>query len=196
MRPALQRLRQLVDTPPAALLLIAALLACKSSGSDDEKAAEAAVEEAEAAKREAEAAKREAEAAKQQIEAAKEKANPSPQQAGAVSIGDSVLAPWSRTKRRYGGKVDQIYGKLAFIKFEDGDSGWVLLAEMKPAGTPAPDPMDDSCAFKVRDKVKAPWSTTKAMYSGFVNEVYGKLALIDFLDGDQGWAACSEMRPR
>ena len=182
------------------MLLVCALLACKGSGSADEKAAEkieAAKKEAEAAKKEAEAARKEAEAARKEAEAAKEKKdNSSPQLAGAVSVGDSVLAPWSRTKRRYGGKVDQIYGKLAFIKFEDGDSGWVLLQEMKPAGTPTPDPVGDTCAFKVRDKVKAPWSTRKAMYSGFVREVYGKLALIDFLDGDQGWAECGEMQPR
>ena len=171
------------------MLIVAVLLACKgSSGGSEAKSDEAA--EVKAAKREAEAAKREAEAAKQKS------ANPSPQRAGAVSVGDSVLAPWSRAKRRYGGKVDRIYGKLAYIRFEDGDSGWALLSEMKPAGTPAPDPVGDSCAFKVRDKIKAPWSTRKAMYSGVVNEVYGKLALIDFLDGDQGWAECGEMRAR
>lgn len=115
---------------------------------------------------------------------------------GAVTVGTSVMAPWSRQGKMYGGVVSEIYGKLGYVKFNDGDTGWAPLDKMRPAGTPQPDPAGDTCAFELGAKVKAPWSRTRALYSGVVSEVYGKLARIDFLDGDQGWASCSEMRAR
>jgi len=116
--------------------------------------------------------------------------------AGAVTVGSRVMAPWSRQGSMYGGVVSEIYGKLGYVKFNDGDAGWALLVKMRPLGTPQPDPTGDSCSFGMGDKVKAPWSRTKAMFSGVVTEVYGKLARVDFLDGDQGWAPCAEMRAR
>lgn len=115
---------------------------------------------------------------------------------GAVTVGTSVMAPWSRRGTMYGGVVGEIYGKLGYVKFNDGDAGWALLEKMRPAGTSQPDPAGDTCAFQVGSKVKAPWSRTRAMYSGVISEVYGKLGRVDFLDGDQGWANCADMRAR
>ena len=113
----------------------------------------------------------------------------------AVKVGTSVLAPWSRSGKMYGGTVTELYGKLGHVNFNDGDRGWALVEKMRPAGTPAPTP-SDTCAFAPGDSVKAPWSRNKAMYSGIVGETHGKLALVNFLDGDKGWALCSEMQRR
>lgn len=112
-----------------------------------------------------------------------------------LKIGTPVMAPWSRTGRLYGGTVSELYGKLAHVNFNDGDKGWALVEQCRPQGIPLPQP-SDTCAFSVGDKVKAPWSRNKAMYSGLVAETHGKLALINFLDGDKGWALCDEMRAR
>ena len=112
-----------------------------------------------------------------------------------LKVGMPVLAPWSRTGKMYGGSVTELYGKLAHVNFNDGDRGWALVEQCRPKGIPQPTP-SDTCAFAVGDKVKAPWSRKKAMYSGLVAETHGKLALINFLDGDKGWALCSEMRAR
>lgn len=48
---------------------------------------------------------------------------------------------------------------------------------------------------KVGDKVRAPWSKSSTMYPGKVAEVYGKLALVDFDDGDHGWAELAKLDP-
>ena len=47
----------------------------------------------------------------------------------------------------------------------------------------------------VGDQVKAPWSQTATMYPGKVAEIYGKLARIDFDDGDHGWAEIAKLDP-
>lgn len=112
-----------------------------------------------------------------------------------LKVGASVMAPWSRTGKLYGGRVTELYGKLAHVNFNDGDRGWTLVERCRPKGIPLPQP-SDTCAFSAGDKVKAPWSRTKRMYSGLVAETHGKLALINFLDGDKGWALCSEMKAR
>lgn len=112
-----------------------------------------------------------------------------------LKVGASVMAPWSRTGQLYGGRVTELYGKLAHVSFNDGDQGWALVDRCRPKGIPLPDPTD-TCAFAAGAKVKAPWSRNKAMYSGVVGETHGKLALVNFLDGDQGWALCSEMQSR
>jgi len=112
-----------------------------------------------------------------------------------LKMGTPVMAPWSRTGKLYGGRVSELYGKLVHVDFNDGDKGWALVEQCRPKGIPLPQP-SDTCAFSTGDKVKAPWSRNKAMYSGLVAETHGKLALINFLDGDKGWALCSEMQAR
>lgn len=112
-----------------------------------------------------------------------------------LKVGTPVMAPWSRSGKMYGGRVTDLYGKLAHVSFNDGDQGWALVEKCRPKGIPQPTPTD-TCSFSAGDRVKAPWSRNKAMYSGTVAETHGKLALINFLDGDQGWALCAEMRSR
>jgi len=113
--------------------------------------------------------------------------------AAAVAVGAKVKAPWSRAGTMYSGKVTELYGKLAHIDFDDGDKGWADVTKLDPAGTALPTPTDP-CAFKVDQKVKAPWSRAKTMYSGKIDELHGKLAHVSFDDGDKGWALCSEIK--
>jgi hypothetical protein len=47
----------------------------------------------------------------------------------------------------------------------------------------------------VGQKVQAPWSAKQNYYPGTVREIYGKLARIDFDDGDKGWVLVSAMDP-
>jgi hypothetical protein len=112
---------------------------------------------------------------------------------GKVDVGSSVQAPWSRAQKMYPGKVTELHGKLALINFDDGDKGWALVTSLQPAGEPQAAPAD-ACAVKNGDKVTAPWSRTNAMYPGKVTEVHGKLAHVDFDDGDQGWALCAQIK--
>ena len=120
-------------------------------------------------------------------------AAPTPAAPG-VAVGAAVKAPWGRSRTMYSGKLAEIYGKLGFVKFDDGDAGWSLLTELQPAGTPAPDPTGDTCAFKAEAKVSAPWGSSRTMYPGKVTETYGKLARVTFDDGDQGWELCSDLK--
>jgi hypothetical protein len=110
-----------------------------------------------------------------------------------VDVGSTVQAPWSRAQKMFPGKVTEVHGKLAHINFDDGDQGWALMTSLQPAGEAQPAP-SDTCATKVGDKVSAPWSRTKGMYPGKITEVHGKLAHVNFDDGDQGWALCAEIK--
>ena len=109
---------------------------------------------------------------------------------GPVSVGTRVMAPWSRTNQRYAGTVRELYGKLALIDFDDGDQGWAEMTMLRPAGTPRRTPTD-ACSVALGQRVGAPWSRSGRQYPGVVAEVHGKLARIDFDDGDRGWALCN-----
>jgi len=50
----------------------------------------------------------------------------------AVAVGAKVKAPWSRTNTLYSGTASEVHGKLVHVKFDDGDHGWALCAEVKP----------------------------------------------------------------
>lgn len=50
----------------------------------------------------------------------------------ALKTGQRVMAPWSRTKNMYAGRVGEVYGKLVRVNFDDGDVGWALCAATKP----------------------------------------------------------------
>lgn len=108
-----------------------------------------------------------------------------------ADVGAKVQAPWSREQSMYPGKVTELYGKLARVDFDDGHQGWVLVDKLQPAGSPQPAPAD-TCSVANGDRVSAPWSRTKQMYPGKITEVHGKLAHVNFDDGEQGWALCSE----
>jgi len=110
-----------------------------------------------------------------------------------LRVGSEVEAPWSSAGAMFPGHVTELYGKMAFIKFDDGDEGWALVTELDPPGVAGPQPTD-ACSVAAGDRVLAPWSKTRKMYAGRIGEVYGKLALVNFDDGDKGWAMCTETK--
>lgn len=113
---------------------------------------------------------------------------------GVAKKGSKVQAPWSRAQNMYAGTVSETYGKLALIDFADGDHGWAELTKLEPPGIPGPAPADP-CAVRVGQKGRAPWSRSGTLYPGVVTEVHGKLAHVNFDDGDQGWALCASIVP-
>ncbi len=49
-----------------------------------------------------------------------------------VHVGQPVQAPFGASKKRYTGRVSAVYGKLAYIRYSDGDRGWELCSECEP----------------------------------------------------------------
>ncbi|RKI05019.1 hypothetical protein [Corallococcus sp. AB038B] len=56
-------------------------------------------------------------------------------------------------------------------------------------------PKEDTCGAAVGDRVQARWSTAITLTNGTVDEVYGKLAHIQFDDRDVDWAVCADLKP-
>jgi hypothetical protein len=54
-----------------------------------------------------------------------------PSAGGSWRVGDRVLAPWE-PMCRYVGRIDEIRGDLAFIRFDDGDSAWLPIELLRP----------------------------------------------------------------
>lgn len=50
----------------------------------------------------------------------------------AAASGEKVRARWSTSRFYTGGVVDEVHGKLAHIRFDDGDVDWALCDELKP----------------------------------------------------------------
>ncbi len=49
-----------------------------------------------------------------------------------------VKAPWGKRKKLYKGVVDVVHGKFAHVRFNDGDQGWALCAEIVAEGGTQP----------------------------------------------------------
>ena len=59
---------------------------------------------------------------------------PEPRETCSLSVGAKVKAPWSTTRTQlWAGTITEIYGGLARVKFDDGNTGWAHCArEIKP----------------------------------------------------------------
>jgi hypothetical protein len=90
-------------------------------------------------------------------------------------------------------QIAELYGKLARVRFERGDEAWVLAVELEPPATATPPP-PDACAVAPGDRVRAPWNPTEKTYAGRVTEVHGRIAEVQFDDGDKTWAPCDAIR--
>ena len=111
-----------------------------------------------------------------------------------VGVGSEVEAPWGNGQRMAPATVTDLYGKLAHVRLDDGEQGWVLLSELDPPGQSGSKP-NDPCGVAKGDRVMAPFSKTGKKYAGRIAEVYGKLALVQFDDGDRRWSACDQVDP-
>jgi hypothetical protein len=113
----------------------------------------------------------------------------------AATVGSKVNAPWSRTQKKFPGTVTEVYGKLALIDFDDGDQGWALCANVDVTALGGAAAGAAATELVLGANVRAPWSRAGRLYAGRVSQLYGKLALIDFDDGDQGWADVTQIIP-
>ncbi|WP_163783944.1 hypothetical protein [Myxococcus vastator] len=110
------------------------------------------------------------------------------------SEGAKVKAPLGKRKKQKA-TVLEVYGKLARLRFADTNVGWALLKEIEPQGAVSHPPKEDTCDAAVGDRVRARWSTAITLTNGTVDEVYGKLAHIQFDDKDVDWALCADLKP-
>ncbi|AKQ68284.1 hypothetical protein A176_005196 [Myxococcus hansupus] len=110
------------------------------------------------------------------------------------SEGAKVKAPLGKRKKQKA-TVLEVYGKLAKLRFADTNIGWALLKDVEPQGAVSHPPKDDTCSAAVGDRVQARWSTARTFTNGTVDEVYGKLAHIQFDDKDVDWAVCADLKP-
>lgn len=108
--------------------------------------------------------------------------------------GAKVKAPLGKRKKQ-SATVVETYGKLAKLKFADHNVGWALLKDLEPEGAVTQHPKDDTCSAKVGDEVMARWSTSLSLTKATVDEVYGKMAHVAFVDNDVDWAPCADLKP-
>lgn len=111
------------------------------------------------------------------------------------TAGAKVKAVRSKDPKVQNASFISQYGKLAKLKFADHNTGWVNVKEITPAGAIQPLPAGDSCDASEGDRVMAPWSTSYSKFAGKVGERYGKMAFIQFDDGERDWADCEALGP-
>ncbi len=108
--------------------------------------------------------------------------------------GSRVMAPLGKRKKQHA-TVVETYGKLAKLKFADHNIGWALLKELQPEGAVTQYPKEDTCDAKVGDEAMVRWSTSLSLTKATVDEVYGKMVHVQFVDKDVDWALCSDLKP-
>jgi len=91
-------------------------------------------------------------------------------------------------------RIVELYGKLARVSFEDKTEAWQLAVELEPPATPASTP-EDPCSVAPDDRIRAPWTLTNTMYAGRVRETHGRIAEVQFDDGDRTWVPCDAIQP-
>jgi hypothetical protein len=105
---------------------------------------------------------------------------------GSLSEGARVWAPWQGGVL-YAGTVDRLRGEEAHIRFDDGDAGWVLRAQLLPLDIPV------GARLLVRRRMGA------QVYPGTVIAVQGERVHIQYEDGSQEWtgpaALCIPAQP-
>jgi hypothetical protein len=108
--------------------------------------------------------------------------------------GDKVKAPFGKKSKKISGKILDTYGKLAQIRFSNGHTGWALVKETEPVGAIQRTPESDKCEYQSGDKVNAPWSNKARRYNGTIDEIHGKMAHINYDDGDVDWVKCERLK--
>ena len=49
---------------------------------------------------------------------------PPPQDTCKAAVDDRVRAPWALTRKMYAGRVIEVHGRFALVRFDDGDKTW------------------------------------------------------------------------
>jgi hypothetical protein len=94
--------------------------------------------------------------------------------------GDRVWAPWM-AGIRFVGIVHEIRDGEAHIHFDDGDQGWVQLAQLLPFEP------------TVGMRVLANWRRAGQYYPGVVTKINGERLHIHYDDGDEEWTKAAAL---
>lgn len=95
--------------------------------------------------------------------------------------GDRVLAPWEPTYL-YAGTLEQVTERRALIQFDDGDSGWVDLANLQPL------------ILKPGQRVHSRRKMGPYFFPGEIREVVGEQIFIEFDDGKEEEGTAASLR--
>jgi hypothetical protein len=107
--------------------------------------------------------------------------------------GASTRAASLDDGKRYGGKIQELYGKYVFVKLDDGSSVWTEFASLDPPLKDAAEPKEGNCRIPIGTRVKPPAIMARATKGpGKIQETYHLLVRIKFDDGKSGWAKCME----
>lgn len=105
-----------------------------------------------------------------------------------IGVGTRVLAEWS-AGRWYRGAVRDVAGPgptTCFVRFDDGDEGWIDARRVVDEGGQLP-------SVRVGERVLAPWNDA-TLYAGRVTAVSADLIDVAFDDGDRARVAESGIR--
>ena len=104
-----------------------------------------------------------------------------PASVGGWKVGNRVLAPWE-PMFCYVGTIQEINKQKAMIQFDDGDAGWVAIAQLR------------SPAVKRGQKVSSRRKMGALFYPGEIEEIRGDEILIVFEDGSEEWTRIAAVR--
>lgn len=97
------------------------------------------------------------------------------------SVGDRVLAPWE-PHFLYAGTVAEIRADEAHIDFDDGDSGWVPLGELR------------ELHLEIDQFVMCRKQMGAMFYPATIEDVSGETVHVGFDDGETEWTTVAAVR--
>src|SRR4051812_11571402 len=96
-------------------------------------------------------------------------------------VGDRVLAPWEPTFL-YAGTVSELAAGRVLVRFDDGDSGWVELALVRPL------------ALTVGQRVMSRRRMGPHFFPGQLGEIDGENVRVEFDDGKEEETTVAALR--
>ena len=97
------------------------------------------------------------------------------------SVGDRVLAPWE-PEYLYAGTVQRMDEGEAHIAFDDGDSGWVPLSELRPL------------RLEIDQLILCRKEMGPLFYPAVIADVSGETVHVTFDDGEDEWTTVAAVR--
>jgi hypothetical protein len=96
-------------------------------------------------------------------------------------VGDRVLAPWE-PDFLYAGTIGEVRGDEAHIDFDDGDSGWVPLDELR------------ELLLEVEQVVLCRKQMGPLFHPAIIEDVSGETVHVAFADGEKEWTTVAAVR--
>jgi hypothetical protein len=97
-------------------------------------------------------------------------------------IGSTVIADWQGQGGWYFGRVADSQSGQRLVHYMDSDEEWVPLERLA-----SPQPV-------LGLRVLGCWSGGTMWYPGLIVQLAGERALVQYLDGDQEWIECQQIR--